>query len=354
VKNLVNEDKRYRVVQWAAGTVGRGAMRAVINHPGMDLVGLKVFSDDKVGQDIGLLAGCSQLGINATNSIDNVIQLKPDCVLYMQEGFDIEDMCRLLESGINIVTTRSEFFNARMISAEYSDQLRAACTRGNASLFATGSSPGFITVVMPLAMLYMSRRLDCLTIDEYADIPATCSPEMTTQVMGFGSAPQPEGVHPLMLEHMSEGFAQSLSTVADACGIVLDGFESKGEVALAQVPVPLSEGVVIEPGTVAALRITVAGLKAGKPLLQFRANWYCTREIDQDWDLKDMGWRVNFETDTPMLVDIAFPRVEGQPLSEQMAGHTAHPAVNAIPYVCEAEPGILSNLDMPTIVPQFG
>lgn len=350
---LGNKDKRLKVVQWAAGTVGRGAMRAVLNHPAMDLVGLKVFSREKVGKDIGLLAGCAQVGVNATDSLDDIIQLKPDCVLYMQEGFNIEDMCRLLDSGINIVTTRSEFFNARMMNIEHREKLKASCARGNASLFATGSSPGFITVVMPLAMLYMSRRLDCLTIDEYADIPATCSLEMTTQVMGFGSAPQPEGVHPLMLEHMSEGFAQSLSTVADACGIVLDGFESKGEVALARVPVPLSDDVVIEKGTVAALRITVAGMKAGKPRLQFRANWYCTREIDQDWDLKDMGWRVNFETDTPMLVDIAFPRVEGQPLSEQMAGHTAHPAVNAIPFVCEAEPGILSNLDLPVIAPQF-
>jgi len=273
--------------------------------------------------------------------------------LYMQEGFSIEDMCRLLESGINIVTTRSEFFNERAMNAGHREKLVAACEAGNTSLFATGSSPGFITVVMPLAMLYTARRLDCLTINEYSDIPSTCSLEMTTQVMGFGSPPLPEGVHPLMLEHMSEGFSQSLSTLADACGIALDGFKSKGEIALARKPIPLSDDVVIEPGTVAALRITVAGMKSGKPALQFRANWYCSRDIDQDWDLRDMGWRVNFDTDTPMVVDIAFPRIEGQELAEQMSGYTAHPAVNAVPYVCEAAPGILNNLDIPTIVPQF-
>ena len=355
MNNLNNPNKTYRVVQWAAGTVGRCAMRAVIRHPKMELVGLKVFSDSKVGQDIGRLAGLDKsVGINATQSLEEVIASKPDCVLYMQEGFYIDDMCRLLEAGINLVTTRSEFFNTKAMNAEHWQRLEAACQKGSSSLFATGSSPGFITVVMPLAMLYMSRRLDCLTIDEYADVPATCSLEMITQVMGFGSAPLEGGVHPLMLEHMSEGFAQSLTTVADVCGIKLDGFESKGEVALAEQPIPLSDDFVIEKATVAALRITVAGMRDGKPVLKFRANWYCSQDVDQDWDLKEMGWRVNIETDTPMLLDITFPRIEDQVLSEQMAGHTAHPAVNAIPYVCEAKPGICTNLDMPHIAPWFG
>ena len=355
MNNLSKPDKTYRVVQWAAGTVGRCAMRAVVRHPKMELVGLKVFSDAKVGQDIGVLAGLDKpVGINATQSIDDVIASKPDCVLYMQEGFNIDDMCQLLEAGINLVTTRSEFFNTEKMHVEHKERLETACQQGKSSLFATGSSPGFITVVMPLAMLYMSRRLDCLTIDEYADVPATCSLEMTTQVMGFGSAPLEGGVHPLMLEHMAEGFAQSLTTVADACGIRLDGFETKGEVALANHPIPLSDVVVIEKGTVAALRITVAGMKDGKPVLIFRANWYCSRDVDQDWDLKEMGWRVNIETDTPMLLNITFPRIEDQVLSEQMAGHTAHPAVNAVPYVCEAAPGIRTNIDMAPIIPWFG
>lgn len=352
MNNLKVPSKSYRVVQWAAGTVGRCSMQAVINHPKMELVGLKVFSDVKAGQDAGLLAGLDEpVGINATQCIEDVIALKPDCVLYMQEGFDLDDICQLLGAGINLVTTRSEFFNAGKMNIDHRRQIEAACQQGGVSLFATGSSPGFSTVILPLAMLYTSRRLDCLMIDEYSDIPSTCSLDMTTKVMGFGGEPIDGGVHPLMLEHMAEGFSQSLTTLADACGVTLEGFESKGEVALATRPVPLSDEVTIEKGTVAALRITVAGMKNGKPVLQFRANWYCTKDIDQDWDLKEMGWRVNVATDTPMQVDISFPRVENQVLSEQMAGYTAHPAVNAIPYVCEAEPGICTNLDMPFVVP---
>ena len=40
----------YRVVQWSTGNVGRHALRCIIGHPDLELVGLWVHSDDKVGQ----------------------------------------------------------------------------------------------------------------------------------------------------------------------------------------------------------------------------------------------------------------------------------------------------------------
>ena len=347
-------ERIYRVVQWAAGTVGRSAMRAVIRHPHMELVGLHVFSESKAGRDAGELAGVERIGVKATRDIEQIIALKPDCVLYMQEGFDIDAMCRLLGAGINLITTRSEFFHARTMDPQLRTALEAACRTGNSSLFATGSSPGFSTVVLPLAMLYTTRRLDCLTIDEFADIPSSCSLEMITGVMGFGRAPLPEQVSQPMLDHMAEGFAQSLAVVADRCGIALDGFRPRGEAALANKPIPLPGNFVIEKGTVAALRITVAGIRNGEPVLQFRANWYCSKDLDQPWELADNGWRVTLDGDTPMRVDIGYPKSATESHSDQMAGLTAHPAVNAIPFVCAAAPGIRNNLDVPQITPWLG
>ena len=105
-------DKTYRVVQWAAGRMGKKAIRAVVDHPNLELVGLHVHSADKEGMDAGVLAGIGPIGILATRGIEDVVALGPDCVLYMQEGFDLDDLTRLLNSGINVVTTRNEFFYA--------------------------------------------------------------------------------------------------------------------------------------------------------------------------------------------------------------------------------------------------
>lgn len=344
--------RTYRVVQWAAGRIGQSAMRATIEHPHLELIGVHVHSADKEGRDAGELCGLDHIGVRATGRIDDVIALQPDCVLYMPQGYDIDDMCRLLAAGVNVVTTRSEFFGPRRIDPMLRPRLEEACRRGGSTLFATGSSPGFSTAVLPVALTHMSRRLDCLTIDEFADIPASTTPSMITDVMGFGR-PEPDEFDRQTLDYVSTGFAQSLGAVADGFALELDGFDTIGEFALAQSPITLPGGAVIEKGTVAAQRITVAALRGGAPVLRFRANWYCSTDIDQDWDFNENGWRIVVEGDAPMKVDITFPRAPGS-FKDQMSGLTAHPAVNAVPSVCDAEPGIRSNVDLPLIIPHFG
>lgn len=96
------QGKRLRVVQWATGTVGRSAMRAIIEHPDLELVGVKVYSGNKAGLDAGDLCGLPPTGIKATRDIGDILALKPDCVVYMPESTDMDDVCRILECGANI------------------------------------------------------------------------------------------------------------------------------------------------------------------------------------------------------------------------------------------------------------
>ena len=46
-----------RVVQWATGGVGVAAIRGVLEHPELELVGCWVHSPDKAGRDVGEIAG---------------------------------------------------------------------------------------------------------------------------------------------------------------------------------------------------------------------------------------------------------------------------------------------------------
>jgi 4-hydroxy-tetrahydrodipicolinate reductase len=346
--NSPGKNQRFRVVQWATGKVGSGSLRAIVRHPSLELVGLKVHTESKAGRDAGELCGIAPVGIKATTRIEDVIALKPDCVMYMQEGANLDEICRLLEAGINIVTTRGEFFNPDKMDAEFRRRTQAACEKGKSSIHATGSSPGFITETLPLALTSISRRLDCLTIDEFAYIPQSCSNEMIFDVMGYGRAPGAE-FDPNLLGHMAQCFEQSLYTLSSALSLPFDHVETSGETAVAANRVALPQNAFIEKGTVAAQRITVAGMRNGKPLLRFRANWYCATDIEPAWHLGETGWRMVVEGDTPLDVHINFPRTE-EPIVMQMAGLTAHGAVNAVPYVCVAAPGILTVSDLPRIV----
>lgn len=340
----------YRVVQWATGNVGTRSLKAVIEHPDMQLVGLYVHSPAKAGRDAGELCGLAPNAVKATNSIDEIIALRPDCVLYMQQGANIDDLCRLLASGANIVTTRVEFHNPPTLDPAVRERIEAACQKGGTSLHSTGSSPGFSTETLPLALLSMQRRLDGLTISEFADVSSRDSPEMLFNIMGFGKPPG--AFNEYILAEVKVGFENSLRSLASAISMPLDNVTIKGECAPVRNTLRIAAGV-IEKGTVGAQRITVTGHRNGAPLMHMHLNWYCSRDIDEPWDLRESGWHILLEGDVPLDVSIRYP-VAKEHYAAMTPGLTAHPAVNAVPVVCAAAPGIRTTSDLARIVPRLG
>jgi len=340
----------YRVVQWATGNIGSRSIRAVIEHPQMTLVGVHVNSPDKEGIDAGELCGLGPIGVAATRTIDDILAVEPDCVLYMRQGMDIEEITTLLESGANVVTTCGEFHHPGSMDVAMRDRIEAACDRGSTSIHSTGISPGFISEAMPIVLTSIQRRLDRLQIEEFADVSSRNSPEMLFQLMGFGR--DRSAFDPGRWSHGAASFGPSLRLLGEAIGLPLDSVESTGEVAVATRDVEIAAGTVAA-GTVAAQRMTVAGMRHGAEFLSFSANWYCSTEIDADWDLREGGWRVTVAGDCPLDIDIRLA-IPLERMAETTPGYTANRAVNSVPVVCEAEPGIRTTVDLPQVVARLG
>lgn len=352
---VAQPSKRYRVVQWATGNVGSRALRATIQHPDLDLVGVYVHSAAKVGRDAGELAGIAPIGVVATNKIEDVIALRPDCVLYMPHALSYDEMARLLESGANIVTTRMELQNPATLDPAVRARLEEACRRGNASLHATGASPGFITEALPIVLLSLQRRLDCLTIFEYADCSSRNSPEMLFQMMGFAANPE-AGPNKAILGHMKDSFSGTLMLIAEAVGLSLDNIEVRGGLGIARKDIHIPAGVV-PAGTIAATRSTLSGMRDGKPLIRFIATWYVSADVRTDdgesWEFRESGWRVRLEGDCPMDIGITFP-VAPENYADMTPGLTAHRPVNSVRLVCEAPPGLHTTVDLPQVIARLG
>lgn len=347
---LPDPNKTYRVVQWATGRIGEASLRELLRSPQFKVVGVYVHSEAKDGRDVGELLGLAPLGVKATRSIENIIALKPDCVVANMEGPNVDAVCRFLEAGINIATSRVDYLEPERMRPEVRQRVEAACRKGGASIHATGASPGFSSEALPLVAASMSRRMDCMTIDEYADIPASC-PDFQCAAMGFGRQPG-DKFDPHLLEEISHGFTQSVNIIAKALNLPLDGMEVFGETAHAQERFLLPGGTPIEKGTVTAQRITISGMRNGKAIIRYRLNWYCSTKVDQDWDLRRSGWRLLLEGETPIDINITFP-IEGDKVSPAMAGNTAYRVINAVPYICAAAPGIRTTAELPTIVPRM-
>ncbi len=344
------QDKVWKVVQWATGNVGSRALRMVAKHPRMELVGLWVSSPDKVGRDAGELCGLADTGVKATNAIESILALDADCVLYMPQGTDYDALCALLASGTNVVTTRGDFHHPPMMDPARRERIEEACARGGTSIYSTGSSPGFVTEALAIPLLSLQRRHDLLTIDEYADVSSRDSPDMLFRIMGF-AAPMAPFDH-RRAEHLKGDFGSSLAQLAAAIGLPADEIEAAGELSAARTDVEIAAGRV-PAGTVGAMRTTITCKHRGRPILQFRANWYVTPDIEHEWNLRESGWRISTEGDTPVKLDIYFP-ISEENYAAYTPGLTAHRPINAVPAVCVAEPGIRTTVDLPQVVPLFG
>ena len=148
----------HRVVQWGTGNVGYHSLRHLIRHPDMELVGVHAHNPAKIGKDAAELAGLSELtGVHATDDVDALLALKPDCVVYTVKGETrphevIPELSRILSAGINVASTSMIFF----VYPPYADPtmrqpIEEACAAGKSTIYVSGMDPGFSGDVLPLA-----------------------------------------------------------------------------------------------------------------------------------------------------------------------------------------------------------
>src|SRR4051794_29693231 len=171
-----------RIVQWTTGNVGQRSVRAIVAHPDLELVGCYAWSPDKAGRDVGELCGIDPIGIAATNDVDALLALRPDCVVYNPMWQSVDELVRILETGINVVSTAA-FINGRGLG-DGRDRIVKACEAGGSSMFGTGISPGFVELI-GIAAASICDRIDKITINEGSDTTLYDSPD-TERPAGFG------------------------------------------------------------------------------------------------------------------------------------------------------------------------
>ena len=120
-----------RVIQWTTGNIGRRSLHAIIGRPDMELVGVFAHGSDKVGVDAAELSGRTEpTGITATNDIEALLALKPDACCYNPLWPDIDELVRLLESGVNVCSSAAWITGGK--SASVTIPGSAATTAGTA------------------------------------------------------------------------------------------------------------------------------------------------------------------------------------------------------------------------------
>jgi len=341
--------KTYRVIQWTTGNVGRRAVRAIVDHPQLELVGLYAYSADKVKKDAGELCGIEKTGVLATDDVEALLALGADCISYNPLVPDLDVLERMLKAGLNVVST-SGFITGRNLGDGVRERLDQAAKLGGASIFGGGINPGFMNY-LPLALTAMCDRVHSISMTESADVRDYATPG-TWEMLGWGQPPGAEGPG-LYVQSLNSFFCDALDLMADALAFDLDDRRTEVEYALAKRDIELSY-MTFPKGTIAGQRSTWKGIVGGRTVITLNTIWQMGDDLEPNWSLED-GYHIEIEGEPTihMRMDLLQPSLPGLSREESFIGlgmiATAMPMVNAIPAVCEAAPGMRTYLDLPLI-----
>jgi 4-hydroxy-tetrahydrodipicolinate reductase len=342
----------YRVIQWSTGNVGRRALRAILNHPELELVGLHVHDAAKEGRDAGELCGLAPVGVAATRDAEALLALGADCVCYTatadRRPFQaVDEMCRILASGKNVVSSSVVgLVHPRALPGAVTPKLEQACRMGGVSFFTSGIDPGFANDVLPLVLSGLCERWEEIRIQEIINYASYDQPEVLFETMGFGKALDHVPVL-LMPGALRFAWGGTIRLLAEGLGLELEEVRESHERRPALRPLRVA-GRVVEPGTMAALRFEVQGIVGGRAALVVEHVTRLDDALAPEWPTGAGSYRVLIRGVPGMRCDFEFWDERGD---HAVGGVvlTATRLVNAIPAVCQAPAGLLSALDLPLI-----
>lgn len=362
--SLTDRQRSYDVIQWGTGNVGTHALRTIVERPDFNLVGVRVYNPDKVGMDAGDLLGTGPTtGVCATDDVEAILALGADCVCYSPLGGTLEggnsaldDICRLLASGKNVVSSAVE--DLAYLSPDFAlpgagpdacGRLTQACADGKTSFFHVGINPGFAMDLWPMQLTRLCRRIDSMRVSEVVDMSRYTSIHMVRDALGFGQRPDAPSVVDAHLSKVYQSpFYLSMRMLADALGVQLDEVRYHREAAVTDHDIEIAAGT-IEAGTVAAMKLHFDGILHGRTVIAFELIWRISDQVAPQWLAGDSRWVMHIDGDPTLDSEITLATREDAGRAVSLAVATL--LLNAVPTICQAQPGLINNL---TLAPHAG
>lgn len=330
-----------RVIQWATGVTGTMALRHILGRPDLTVVGVRVYDPAKAGVDAGTLCGVGEAGVLTTDDRDAIIATDADVVLYMGKVETdtpgcFADVCDLLASGKNVVATGSRFIHPRSLHESLADGIENACETGKSSFLGVGLYPGFFGESIAPLLSRLTQQTNRITVREVLNYSTYASHDLIFNAMGFGHAP--DDPTPLLAnaEYAASAWIGSATVLAQALGLRIRTVEGFREVVTTPRALTVAAGE-IPAGTVGAMRFGVV-VDCGETTISVEHLTRMADDLAPHWP-NETGYELAFEGEPNMRIhlEIGSP---GEDHAEQGCLATAMHAINAIPTVVAAEPGL--------------
>lgn len=337
--------QKIRVVQWASGSMGKSCMRAVIDRPDLELVGLFVYGDKKVGRDAGDIAHRPETGVLATSNRQEILDLDADVVIHsarIGENHEVhdDDLTALLASGKNVISINGNSFPPHW-SEERRAKFDAACKAGNSSFLGAGLNPGFAAEKLLIAATGMCIELDKVVLSEVVHTSVIPSPEYVFERLAFG---QEIGAFDMNSDDWGPAmtlnglFEDVIAAVGERLNWNVERIVRDHRMLPAKDDLQVAAGV-IKKGTASHIDWRWRGVVDGEEKIHLNIAW----AMDDQYlgDTKNGLWNIRLEGVPTVSIDVDMEKPagrQGRTSAEQYG--VAGSVVNAIANLVKHPPGL--------------
>ncbi len=327
-----------RVLVLGTGQMGSGIIRLVLEKPGLELVGAYGRRAERAGTDVGQAVGLDRpLGLCISAELDSLIERSNPDVAIQATCSRVDDampeIVTLLRRGVRTISIAEEMaFPARRFP-EVALKIDRLAKAGNAAVLGTGINPGFVLDLLVIALTGVCSDVQSITATRVNDLSAY-GPSVL-KVQGVGLAPEQfqRGLeNGSVVGHI--GFVESIHMIARALGWQIDRIEETRKPIVSKVRRETTF-VTVAPGETAGCLHTAIAYRGGRAVITL----VHPQEIHPELADVQTGDTIEI-VGTPSLRFYTRPEIPG-------GAGTIGLAVNTIPRVLAAAPGLYSMADLP-------
>lgn len=330
---------KVRVIVWGLGSMGSGIADMLLAKEGVEITGV-VLRGPKIGTSMydyietergdreDLIAG-SHEDVIKEGAADIVI-IATDS--FTREGFDKMKYC--LERGLNVISTAEEMAYPQAQEPELAEELDRLAKENGVSILGTGINPGLMMDLLVVCLTGATMDIESIEAERVNSLSPFGKAVMTGQGVGITVDEFESRVEAGTLDgHV--GFPETIRMVADAIGWKLDD-----EIKLERAPIISSvdreaPNATVKAGDVAGCNMKGHGFIDGVE----RITMLHPQQVEPQLEGTETGDYIRIKG-TPNINMAITPEVPG-------GIGTIAMAVNMIPHVINARPGLVTMIDLP-------
>ena len=323
---------KIRVIQYGVGPIGAAIVRLMLQKPEIQVIGAIDLDPQKIGKDLGRMVGAERdLGVIIGGEARDVLRAGAHVVVHTTSSYlaKVSDqLMACLQAGSHVVSTCEELAYPFRKHPELSQQLNRAAREHRVALLGTGVNPGFAMDKLVLTLSTACQEVRGVTVRRVVDASRRRLPLQKKVGAGMTVEEFQAQVQAGVIKH--HGLPESAAMIADTLGLRVDKIEETIEPVVAEQTVR-SEFLEVTSGRVKGVRQVARGIGDAHENVRLELQMYLGAPDPVD------------AIEISGLPDLKLAIPGG--IHGDLA--TAAIAVNCIPALLEAKPGLLTSRDIP-------